>query len=64
MQQLLNSTEHEEDENYITTAAVHAADFILWAWGAGNGLANATKMTFDPNDEDLEQFRIERHQQY
>ena len=21
--------EHEEDENYITTAAVHAADFIL-----------------------------------
>jgi hypothetical protein len=56
--------EHEEDENYITTAAVHAADFIIWAWGAGNGLANATKMTFDPNDEDLEQFRIERHQQY
>ncbi len=48
--------EHEEDENYITTAAVHAANFILWAWGAGNGLATATKMTFDPNDKDLEQF--------
>ena len=54
--------EHEEDENYVTSAAVHAADFILWAWGAGNGLATATKMTFDPNDEDLELFRIERHQ--
>jgi hypothetical protein len=50
--------EHEEDENYVTSATVHAADFILWAWGAGNGLATATKMTFDPNDEDLEQFRI------
>jgi hypothetical protein len=44
--------EHKEDENYIITAAVHAANFILWAWGAGNGLATATKMTFDPNDED------------
>ena len=55
--------EHKEDKNYITTASVHAADFILWAWGAGNRLAAATKMTFDPNDEDLEQFRFERHQQ-
>jgi hypothetical protein len=25
--------EHEEDENYITTAADHAGNFILWAWG-------------------------------
>ena len=25
--------EHEEDENYITTAVDHAGDFILWAWG-------------------------------
>jgi hypothetical protein len=56
-------TEHEEDKNYIISAAVHAADFILWEWGAGNGLATATKMTLDPNDEDLEHFRIERHQQ-
>jgi hypothetical protein len=56
------NAEHEEDENYVTSAAVHAANFILWAWGAGNGLATATKMIFDPNDEDLKFFRIERHQ--
>jgi hypothetical protein len=57
------NAEHENDENYITSAAIHAADFILWAWGAGNGLATATKMTFGPNDEDLEQFRVNHHQQ-
>jgi hypothetical protein len=27
--------EHEEDENYITSAADHAGDFILWAYGIG-----------------------------
>jgi len=25
--------EHEEDENYVTSAADHAGDFILWACG-------------------------------
>jgi hypothetical protein len=27
--------EHEEYEDYITSAADHAGDFILWAWGIG-----------------------------
>ena len=27
--------ENKEDENCITTAADHAGDFILWAWGIG-----------------------------
>ncbi len=27
--------EHKEDENYITTLADHAGNFILWAWGTG-----------------------------
>ena len=55
--------EHSDDASYITTAADHAADFILWAWGAGKGRVTSTKMTFDPNDNDLELFKNERHQQ-
>ncbi len=40
--------EYKEDASYITRAANHAANFILWAWGAGNGeRAAATKMTSD-----------------
>ena len=45
---------HTGDTSYIATAADRAADFILWAWGAGKGRAAATKMTFDPNDNNLE----------
>ena len=55
--------EHSDDASYITTAADHAADFILWAWGAGKGRVTSTKMTFDLNDNDLELFKNERHQQ-
>jgi hypothetical protein len=51
--------EHAGDANYITTAANHAADFILWAWGAGKGRATATRLTFNPNKDDLEQFKNE-----
>jgi hypothetical protein len=56
-------TEHAGNANYITTVADHAADFILWAWGAGKGQATATRLTFDPNKDDLEQFKNEQHQQ-
>jgi hypothetical protein len=55
--------EHSDDTSYITTAADHAVDFILWAWGAGKGRVTSTKMTFDPNDNNLELFKNERHQQ-
>jgi hypothetical protein len=48
---------HAGNTSYITTAADHAADFILWAWGAGKGRATATRLTFDPNDDNLEQFK-------
>ncbi len=54
--------EHEEDENYITTAADHAGDFILWAWGIEADRVSATSIIFDPTDSDLERFKIERHQ--
>ncbi len=27
--------EKEEEENYVTSMADHAGDFILWAWGIG-----------------------------
>jgi hypothetical protein len=54
---------HAGNANYITTAANHAADFILWAWGAGKGQATATGSTFDPNNDDLKQFKNEQHQQ-
>jgi hypothetical protein len=47
------NTEHAGNANYITTAANHAADFILWAWGAGKGQATTTRLTFDPNYDDL-----------
>jgi hypothetical protein len=50
---------HAGNANYITTAASHAADIILWAWGAGKGQATATRLTFDPNNDDLEQFKNE-----
>jgi hypothetical protein len=51
--------EHAGNANYITTAADHAADFILWAWGAGKGQTTVTRLTFDPNDDDLEKFKNE-----
>jgi len=44
--------EHEEDEDYITSAEDHA-----WAW------AGATSCIFDPTDIDLKFFRIKRHQE-
>ena len=42
--------EHKEDENYITSAADHAGDFILWAWGIGTDQVSATSIIFDPTD--------------
>ena len=46
------------DASHITAAVHQTAGFILWAWGAGKGRANtATRMTFDPNDNDLKQFK-------
>jgi len=54
--------EHEEDQNYITSAADHAGDFILWAWGIGADQVSAISIIFDPTDIDLERFKIERHQ--
>jgi hypothetical protein len=54
--------EHEEDESYVTSAADHAGDFILWAWGIGAIRVSAISIFFDPTDIDLERFKIERHQ--
>ncbi len=50
------NAEFRNDENYLTSAIDHAADFILWAWGVGHGRVTATKMSFDPKDIELEQF--------
>jgi hypothetical protein len=52
-------TKHAGNANYITTAADHAADFILWAWGAGKGQATTTRLTFDPNNDNLKKFKNE-----
>ena len=54
--------EHKEDENYVKSAADHAGDFILWAWGIGANRVSAISIIFDPTDIDLERFKIERHQ--
>ena len=54
--------EHEEDEDYVTTAEDHAGDFLLWSWAVGAGRVSATSCIFDPTDIDLECFRVERHQ--
>ena len=54
--------EHKEDENYVTSAADHAGDFILWAWGIGADRVSAISIFFEPTDIDLERFKIERHQ--
>ena len=54
--------EHEEDEDYITSAEDHAGDFLLWSWAVGAGRVSATSCIFDPTDIDLERFIIERHQ--
>jgi hypothetical protein len=54
--------EHEEDEDYITSAADHAGDFFLWAWGIGAEQFRATRIIFDPTGIDLESFKIKRHQ--
>jgi hypothetical protein len=43
-------TEHEHDKDYTTTAADHAGDFILWAWGVKAGQVSTTRLTMDPND--------------
>jgi len=54
--------EHEEDESFIVSAADHASDFILWAWGIGADRVSAISIIFDPTDIDLDRFKIERHQ--
>ena len=54
--------EHEEDEDYVTSAEDHAGDFLLWSWAVGADRVSATSCIFDPTDIDLENFRIERHQ--
>jgi hypothetical protein len=53
--------EHEEDENYVTSAADHAGDLILWAWGIGADRVSAISIIFDPTDIDLERFKTKRH---
>ena len=53
--------EHEEDENYVTSAADHAGDLILWAWGIGADQVSAISIIFDPTDIDLERFKTKRH---
>jgi hypothetical protein len=55
-------TEHENDKEYTTTAANHSGDFILWAWGVKAGKEMATRLMIDPNDTNLEHFKIDRHQ--
>jgi hypothetical protein len=55
-------TKHKNNAEYITKAQDHAGDFILWAWGAGAGQVLATKMTFNPNDGNLEHFKNKQHQ--
>jgi hypothetical protein len=54
--------EHEHNEDYTTTAADHAGDFILWAWGVKAGKVSTTRLTMDPNDANLERFCNKRHQ--
>jgi hypothetical protein len=54
--------EHKHKEDYTTTAADHAGDFILWAWGVKAGQVSTTKLTMDPNGADLECFCYKRHQ--
>ena len=54
--------EHAENPEYITDAATHAGDFILWAWGVKEGRVSKVRLAMDPNDPDLERHRNERHQ--
>jgi hypothetical protein len=51
------NAKHKNDTEYTTSASNHAGNFILWAWGAGTGQVSATRMTFDPNDDDLGHFK-------
>jgi hypothetical protein len=50
--------EHNNDKNYITSAANHAGDFILWTWGVGAQCITI----FDLTGSDLERFKIDWHQ--
>ena len=43
--------EHEEDEDYITSAEDHAGDFLLWSWAVGAGRVSATSCIFDNASE-------------
>jgi hypothetical protein len=42
--------EHNNNKNYITSAADHAENFILWTWGVGAGRVTATKKNFNPTN--------------
>jgi hypothetical protein len=53
---------HKNNKEYTTTAANHARHFICWAWGVGAGRVIQTKLTFNPNNANLECFENERHQ--
>jgi hypothetical protein len=54
--------EHNADAEYITKVTENAGDFILWAWGVRASRVTKTSFSIDPNDIDLELFKIQRYQ--
>jgi hypothetical protein len=54
--------EHDADAEYITKATDNAEDFILWAWGVGDGRVTKASFSINPNNTGLKPFKTQRHQ--
>ncbi len=54
--------EHNNGEEYTTTAADHSGDFILWERGVKAGQVLATRLTMEPKNTGLKPFKIKRFQ--
>ncbi len=55
--------EHKDNEDYTTTAVVHADDVVAWLWGVGVGRIDKTCYSTNPDDGEHSSFLLTRQQQ-
>ena len=56
-------TDHEGNEDYATTAVVHADDLVAWLWSVGVGRIDETRYSVNPDDAEMASFLANRKQQ-
>lgn len=51
-------SEHEDDEDYPTTAVIHADDMVAWLWSVGVGRIDETRYSINPDDGEHSSFLL------